>query len=87
MILGVFLALMQFRAHEFLRWRLELNEMEARLGVTRDGQSLRERGYSRVSYDFMGMNADLAGLSRKIADNELSASTILEHAKLSKGLW
>lgn len=81
MILGAFLSFMQFRAHEFLRWRLELNNMEARLGVTRESESLRQGGYSEISYDFTAMNADLAGLSKKIADSELSASILLEHGK------
>jgi Mg2+ and Co2+ transporter CorA len=39
-----------------------------------------------VDHDFALLNADLAGLAKKLADTELSASTILEHAKAFKRL-
>src|SRR5207248_6908255 len=34
-----------------------------------------------ISHDFELLNADIAGLSKRAANNALSASTILEHAK------
>ena len=55
--------------------------MESRLRVTRNGQLLIERGYGEVCYDFGLLNADLAGLSKQIADTELSASTMMEYAR------
>jgi hypothetical protein len=55
--------------------------MESRLGVTQDGQLLKMSGYEDVCWKFEILNADLAGLAKKTADTELSAATILEHAK------
>jgi len=55
--------------------------MESRLGVTRHGEYLKQIGYPDIDYDFALLNADLAGISKKVADSVLSASTILEHAK------
>lgn len=81
LILNVILGLIQLRAQDYVRWRLDLNNMESRLGVTRDGQSLKMSGYEDVCWKFGILNADLAGLAKKIADTELSAATILEHAK------
>jgi hypothetical protein len=81
LILNVTLAFIQDRAHEFLRWRLELYDMESRLGVTRDGSYLRSSGYAAIDHDFALLNADLAGIAKKVADTELSASTVHEHAK------
>ena len=81
LILNMILAFIQDRAHEFLRWRLELNDMESRLGVTREGSYLRSSGYAAIDHDFALLNADLAGIAKKVADTELSASTVHEHAK------
>jgi hypothetical protein len=81
LILNVVLAFIQNRAHEFTRWRLELYDMESRLGVTRDGNYLRSSGYAAIDHDFTLLNADLAGIVKKVADTELSASTVHEHAK------
>lgn len=80
-ILNVIFEFIQREAHQYVRWRVELYGLEARLGVTRDGTSLRSGGYSGTDHDFALLNADLAGLAKKFADTELSASTILEHAK------
>jgi hypothetical protein len=55
--------------------------MESRLGVTRDGSYLRSSGYAAIDHDFTLLNADLAGIVKKAADTELSASTVHEHAK------
>jgi hypothetical protein len=81
MILNVILGFIQHEAHEYVLWRLELYSLESRLGVTRDGDSLKSGGYAEVDHNFTLLNADLAGLAKKFADTELSASTILEHAK------
>jgi hypothetical protein len=81
LILNVILGLIQFRAQDYVQWRLDLNNMESRLGVTRDGQLLKMSGYEDVCWKFGILNADLAGLAKKIADTELSAATILEHAR------
>ena len=55
--------------------------MESRLGVTREGSYLRSSGYAAIDHDFALLNADLAGIAKKVADTELSASTVHEHAK------
>ncbi|PMD24628.1 hypothetical protein NA56DRAFT_493636 [Hyaloscypha hepaticicola] len=81
MILNSLLDFIQYEAHQHVRWRLELYSLESRLGVTRDGDALRLGGYAEVDHDFALLNADLAGFAKKLADTELSASTILEHAK------
>ncbi|KAF8861944.1 hypothetical protein BDZ45DRAFT_687218 [Acephala macrosclerotiorum] len=81
LIANAILEFMQLRAHEYLRWRLELYNMESRLGVTPNGQLLLMRGYEDVSYDFGLLNADLAGIAKQIADTELSSSTMMEQAK------
>jgi hypothetical protein len=81
LIINVILAFMQARAHEYVRGRQDLLDMDARLGVTHNLRGLRQSGYADVSYDFEVLNADLAGFSKRVADNELSAATILEHAK------
>ena len=81
MILNAILGVMQLRAHEYLDWRLRLNDMESRLGVTKYAEALREGRYEPISHDFELLNADIARLSKRAADNTLSASTILEHAK------
>lgn len=81
MVLNTILEFIQHEAHQHVRWRLELYSLESRLGVTRDGDSLRLGGYAEVDHDFALLNADLAGLAKKLADTELSASTIHEHAK------
>jgi hypothetical protein len=81
MILNVILQFIQHEAHQYMRWRLEYNSLESRLGVTRDGDSLKLGGYAEVEHDFTLLNADLAGLAKKLAETELSASTILEHAQ------
>jgi len=81
MILNSLLYFIQNEAHRYVRWRLELYSLESRLGVTRDGDALRLGGYAEADHDFALLNADLAGLAKNLADTELSASTILEHAK------
>jgi hypothetical protein len=81
LVVNVILSFMQARAHEYVRGRQGLNDIEARLGVTHHLSRLRRSGYADVSYDFEALNADLAGLSKRVANNELSATTILEHAK------
>lgn len=81
LILNVILAFIQGRSHEFTGWRLDLYDMESRLGVTRDGNYLRSSGYADIDHDFTLLNADLAGIVKKAADTELSASTVHEHAK------
>ena len=81
MVLNVILQFIQHEAYQYVRWLRELNNLESRLGVTRDGDSLKLGGYAKVDHDFTLLNADLAGLAKKLADTELSASTILEHAK------
>jgi hypothetical protein len=82
LILNVILSFIQARAHEYVRGRKDLLDMEARLGVTRNLRGLLQSGYADVSYDYEILNADLAGLSKRVADNEMSAATILEHAKV-----
>lgn len=81
MILNVILEFIQQKAHQYVRWRLELYGLESRLGVTRYIGSLRQAGYDEVDHDFALLNADLASLAKRLADTELSASTILEHSK------
>jgi CorA-like Mg2+ transporter protein len=81
MILNAILGVMQSRAHEYLEWRIKLNNMESQLGVTKYAEALRKGRYEEISHDFELLNADIAGLSKRAADNALSASTILEHAK------
>ncbi|KAJ9666403.1 hypothetical protein H2201_003591 [Coniosporium apollinis] len=81
LIINVVLSMLQARAQEYVRWRQELYSIEARLGITRNLDGLRRSLYPDVDYDFTGLNADLAGIARMIIDNELSASTILEHAE------
>lgn len=81
LILNVILSFIQARAHEYVSGRKDLLDMEARLGVTRNLRGRRQSGSADVSYDFEILNADLAGLSKRVADNELSSATILEHAK------
>lgn len=81
LILNTVVAFIQGRVHEFTGWRLDLYDMESRLGVTRDGTYLRSSGYAAMDHDFTLLNADLAGIVKKAADTELSASTLHEHAK------
>ncbi|MCJ1239318.1 hypothetical protein MMC14_007312 [Varicellaria rhodocarpa] len=81
MVLNAILGLVQSRAHEFVEWRIQLNNMESRLGVTEYAEALREGRYEAISHDFELLNADVARLSKRVADNALSAATILEHAK------
>ncbi|KAE9366848.1 hypothetical protein N431DRAFT_417771 [Stipitochalara longipes BDJ] len=81
LILNVLLEFVQFRAHQYVQLRLELYNLEARLGVTRHGQHLRRKGYAEVDHDFTLLNADLAGFAKKLAETELSAAVLLEHAK------
>jgi len=81
LVLNVILELIQFRAQEFVRWRLILNNLESRLGVTKDGKTLISIGYEEMDLDFTLLSADIAGASKKVADTELSASTIVEHAR------
>ena len=81
LVLNVILELIQFRAQDYVRWRLVLNNLESRLGVTKDGQTLVSIGYEDMDHDFTLLNADIAGASKKVADTELSASTIVEHAR------
>lgn len=80
LILNVILEFIQFRTHEYVRWREELYNLEGRLGVTRDGERLKQHGFSHVDHDFALLNADLAGVAQKLADTELSASTFLKQA-------
>lgn len=80
LIPNVIMQLIQFRAQEYVKWRLILNNLESRLGVTKDGKNLISIGYEEMDYDFALLNADIAGVSKKVADTELSASTIVEHA-------
>ncbi|KUJ14471.1 uncharacterized protein LY89DRAFT_736505 [Mollisia scopiformis] len=81
LILNVILAFIQGREYEFVEWRMDLYDMESRLGVTRDGTYLNSSGYASIDHDFRLLNADIAGFVKKVADTELSASTVLEHAK------
>jgi len=81
MVLNAILGVMQSRAHEYIEWRIKLNNMESQLGVTKYAEALREGRYEEISHDFELLNADIAGLSKRAANNALSASTILEHAK------
>jgi hypothetical protein len=81
MVLNAILGVMQSRAHEYLEWRIKLNNMESQLGVTKYAEALREGRYEEISHDFELLNADIAGLSKRAADNALSTSTIFEHAK------
>jgi hypothetical protein len=81
MIPNIILGCIQYESHQYVHWRLELYNLESRLGVTRDGFYLKLGGYAEVDHDFALLNADLAGLAKKLADTELPASTILEHAK------
>jgi hypothetical protein len=81
MLLNITLQFMQFGVHEFIRWRIAINEMESLLGVTRYGSLLEKCGYESVSHEYGLLNAELVGLAKKRADSERSASTILEHAR------
>jgi hypothetical protein len=81
LIFNVVLSLLQARAHDFLRWRQQLYDIEARIGVSANLNSLRLSHYSDVEYDYSKLNADLTGVARNIADHELSVSTMLEHAR------
>ena len=81
MVLNAILGLVQSRVHEFVEWRIQLNNMESRLGVTEYAEALREGRYEAISHDFELLNADVARLSKRAADNALSAAIILEHAK------
>jgi Mg2+ and Co2+ transporter CorA len=81
LILNVILALLQEDAHTYSKWRQELLTMEAQLGASHDLTGLQSMGYPNVSYNFNKLNADLAGLVKRVADNKLSVVTILEHAK------
>jgi CorA-like Mg2+ transporter protein len=81
MLLNITLQFMQFGVHEFVRWRIAINEMESILGVTRYGSLLEKCGYESMSHQYGLLNAELVGLSKKRADSERSASTILAHAK------
>ena len=81
MVLNAILGLVQSRVHEFVEWRIQLNNMESRLGVTKYAEALREGRYEAISYDFELLNADVARLSKRAADNTFSAAMILEHAK------
>ena len=88
--MNVLLEFIQFRAHPYVHWTHELYNLEARLGVTRDSESLKQYGYTGVDHDFALLNADLAGVAKKFAYPELSASKLLEHAKGLKrlvGIW
>jgi hypothetical protein len=90
LIFNVILSLLQSRSHDFLRWRQQLYDIEARIGVSSNLNSLRKSKYSEVEYDFSKLNADLTGVARNIADNELSVSTItraemyLKHTKMTQ---
>jgi len=79
-IFNVILSLLQARSHDFLRWRQQLYDIEARIGVSANLSVLRLSNYSPIEYDYGKLNADLTGVARNIADNELSVSTMLEHA-------
>jgi hypothetical protein len=81
LIFNIILSLLQSRAHDFLRWRQQLYEIEARIGVSANLEILRQSHYSDVEYDFSKLNADLTGIARSIADNELSVATMLDHAR------
>jgi hypothetical protein len=81
MVLNAILGVMQSRAHEYMEWRIKVNNMESQLGVTKYAEALREGRYEEISHDFELLNADIAGLSNRAANNALSASTMLEHAK------
>jgi hypothetical protein len=81
LIVNTILTLLQEYTQEHVHWRRMLNGIEARLGVTRSLVLLIKGGYPKVDYDFNALNADLAGLAKEIAENELAVSTILEHAK------
>jgi hypothetical protein len=80
-IFNVILSLLQSRAHDFLRWRQKLYNIEARIGVSADLEVLRKSQYSDIDYDFGRLNADLTSIAQDIADNELSVATILDHAR------
>jgi len=81
LVLNDVLRVIQFRAQEYVKWRLVLNNLESRLGVTKDGQTLASIGYEDMDHDFALLNADIAGALKKVADTELSMSTIIEHAR------
>ncbi|KAH8649467.1 hypothetical protein BGZ60DRAFT_422391 [Tricladium varicosporioides] len=81
MILSLIFSFIQYRANCYPQWRLRLYNLESRLGITRDGERLKAGGYQPIDYDFTLLNADLAAVAKKVADSELSASTLLEHAK------
>lgn len=81
LILDVILSLIQSRSHEYTGWRQDVYAVESMLGETRDWALLQRDGYPKVSDDLRDLNADLAGFARRVADVEVSASTILEHSK------
>jgi Mg2+ and Co2+ transporter CorA len=80
LLANVILQFMQSRVHSYVDLRIALNKMESKLGVTRDSFALTQNGYTPMSFDYEVMNADLAGLAKRIADTRLSAWTIFEHA-------
>lgn len=81
LVLNILLMFVQFRVHQYVHLRLELYDLEARLGVTRHGRSLMRKGYADVDHDFTLLNADMAGVAKKLAETELSAAVLLGHAK------
>ena len=81
LILNIILQFVQYEAQEYVRGRLELYNLESRLGVTREGEYLKQGGYGAVDFDFTLLNADLAGVVKKMANTELSTSVIVDHAK------
>lgn len=81
LILNVVLTLLQTSAHDFVHWRTQLYDIEARIGVSSHARRLQQNYYSEVEYNFNRLNADLTSTARSIADNELSVSTMLEHAR------
>jgi hypothetical protein len=76
MIISIALRFVHCEAQEYVHGRLELCSLKSLLGVTRDTW----RVYGDVDYNSALLITRLTGVAKNIADAELSAPIILEHA-------
>ena len=75
------ISFVQSRSQSFVKWRVALNDMKSKLGVTGDSDVLQAGGYAPVSYDYNLLNAKLSDLASGIADTVLNTQMRLELAK------
>ena len=78
-LISSILAMVQSRSRKQERLRRDINDLEARLGVTAEQQGLLRRGYSEESVEFVELNADMVTQAKVIADCRVSATTIINH--------